>query len=213
MFLNAPPEPFVPEWLQGQPAIGVQVCYVGDLDEGERCLAPLRTAFAPTVDLVGPIPYTVHQQLNDPGTPWGRQVFLKSANLKEMSDDVIDIIVGHVARSTSPMTLVPINAWGGAISRVAEDATAFGHRDSKFTVYIFTMWPDPTERDVHVEWARAFHEALRPHMNGIYVNEMGPEERVHEAYSAATFARLVEVKNAYDPTNFFRMNQNIAPTV
>ncbi len=213
VFLTAPPEPFMPEWLQGQPAIGVQVCYVGDLDEGERCVAPLRAACPPAVDLVGPIPYTVHQQLNDPGTPWGRQVFLKSANLKEMSDEVVDLIIGHVADVTSPMTIVPINAWGGAISRVAEDATAFGHRDSKFTVYIFTMWPDPDERDVHVQWARAFHEALRPHMNGIYVNEMGPEERVREAYEAATYARLVEIKNSYDPTNFFRMNQNIAPTV
>jgi len=203
----------MPEWLQGQPAIVVQVCYVGDLDEGERCVAPLRAACPPAVDLVGPIPYTVHQQLNDPGTPWGRQVFLKSANLKEMSDEVVDLIIGHVAHVTSPMTIVPINAWGGAISRVAEDATAFGHRDSKFTVYIFTMWSDPDERDVHVQWARAFHEALRPHMNGIYVNEMGPEERVREAYEPATYARLVEIKNTYDPTNFFRINQNIAPTV
>ena len=207
-------EPFIPEWLQHQPAVAVQVCYVGDIDEGQRCVAPLRTAFcSPAVDLVGPIPYTVHQQLNDPGTPWGRQVFLKSANIKEMSDDVIDILVDHVAHTTSPLTLVPINAWGGAISRVPNDATAFGHRDSKFTVYIFTMWADPDERDRHIHWARAFHEALRPHMNGIYVNEMGPDERVHEAYSSTTYARLVDVKNTYDPTNFFRMNQNIVPTV
>ena len=212
-FLTAPPEPFIPEWLQHQPAVAVQVCYVGDIDEGQRCVAPLRTALPPAVDLVGPIPYTVHQQLNDPGTPWGRQVFLKSANIKEMSDDVIDILVDRVAHTTSPMTLVPINAWGGAISRVANDATAFGHRDSKFTVYIFTMWADPDERDRHIHWARAFHEALRPHMNGIYVNEMGPDERVHEAYSSTTYARLVDVKNTYDPTNFFRMNQNIVPTV
>ena len=212
-FLDAPPEPFVPEAMHGQPAIAVVVCYVGDLDDGERCVAPLRKSLPPAVDLVGPIPYEAHQQLLDGGTPWGRQVYLKSANLKEMSDVVVDVIVAHVAQATSPMTLVPINAWGGAISRVPNDATAFGHRDSKFTVYIFTIWDDPDERDRHVHWARAFHEALRPHMNGIYVNEMGPEERVHEAYSATTYARLVEVKNAYDPANFFRMNQNIAPTV
>ena len=131
------------------------------------------------------MPYTVHQALNDPGTPWGRQVFLKSANLTELSDPVIEIITRYAAEATSPMTIVPLNAWGGAISRVPDDATAFGHRDTKFTIYIFTMWADPSDSDRHIEWSRAFHNALRPHMNGIYVNEMGPDERIHDAYSAS----------------------------
>ena len=139
-------------------------------------------------------------------------MFLKSANLTELSDTVIDTVVDYASQATSPMTIVPINSWGGAISRVSDDATAFGHRDSKFTIYIFAIWPDPADSDRHIAWARAFHTALRPHMNGIYVNEMGPDEHVHEAYSAATYARLVHVKNTYDPTNFFRLNQNIKPT-
>jgi FAD/FMN-containing dehydrogenase len=210
--LRAPPDPAVPESLQLQPALSVQICYVGDVDTGRRLLAPLTDAFPPVVDLVAPMPYAVHQTLNDPGTPWGQQVFLKSANLKELSDPVVEIIVRYAAEATSPQTLVPINAWGGAISRVAEDATAFGHRDSKFTIYIFAMWSDPTDDDRHIEWSRSFHTALRPYMNGIYVNEMGPDERIHEAYSPSTLARLVQVKNEYDPTNFFRMNQNIKPT-
>ena len=148
-------------------------------------IAPLIEAFPPAADLVAPMPYTVHQQLNDPGTPWGRQVYLKSANLKELSDPVIEIITRYAAEVTSPMTMVPLNAWGGAISRVAEDATAFGHRDTKFTIYIFAMWARSVGRaSRHIEWARAFHDALRPHMNGIYVNEMGPEERIHDAYPA-----------------------------
>ena len=210
-FLTAPPEPFVPVELQGQPAVGVLVCYVGDVATGQRLVDPLRQTFPPAVDLVAPMPYEAHQTLMDATTPWGQQVFLKSANLKELSDAVIDTLVDHASRATSPMSLVPINSWGGAISRVPEDATAFGHRDSKFTVYIFAIWPDPADDDRHVAWARAFHNALRPHMNGIYVNEMGTDERVHEAYSAATYARLVEVKRTYDPTNFFRMNQNIKP--
>jgi len=211
-FVTAPPEPFVPDDLQGRPAVGVLICYVGDIEAGERLVAPLRETFAPAVDLVGPMPYAVHQTLMDATTPWGRQVFLKSANLKELSDDVIATVVDHAAQATSPMTVVPINSWGGAISRVPEDATAFGHRDSKFTIYIFAMWPDPPDADGHIAWARAFHTALRPHMNGIYVNELGTDERVHEAYSPATYARLVEVKNTYDPMNFFQMNQNIKPT-
>jgi FAD/FMN-containing dehydrogenase len=210
--MTAPPEPFIPESLQLQPAVGVQIIYVGDTDAGRALITPLTDAFPPTVDLVAPMPYTVHQQLNDPGTPWGRQVFLKSANLKELSDPVIEIITRCAAEVTSPMTIVPLNSWGGAISRVPDDATAFGHRDTKFTIYIFAMWADPSDGDRHIEWSRAFHNALRPDMNGIYVNEMGPDERIHDAYSAATLARLVAVKNTYDPTNFFRMNQNIQPT-
>ncbi len=212
VLLTAPPEPFVPEALQLQPAVGVQVCYIGDTDVGRAIIAPLTDAFAPAVDLVAPMPYTVHQQLNDGATPWGRQVFLKSANLRELSDPVIEIIVRSFTEVTSPMTIVPLNAWGGAISRVPDDATAFGHRDTKFTIYIFAMWADRSDDDRHIEWSRAFHDALRPHMNGIYVNEMGPDERIHDAYSPTTLARLGAVKHTYDPTNFFRMNQNIRPT-
>jgi FAD/FMN-containing dehydrogenase len=211
-FVTAPPEPFVPDEFQGRPAVGVLVCYVGDIEEGQRLVAPLRDAFAPVVDLVGPMPYAVHQTLMDATTPWGRQVFLKSANLKELSDDVIATVVDHATHATSPMTIVPINSWGGAISRVPEDATAFGHRDSKFTIYIFAMWSGRADGERHIAWARAFHTALRPHMNGIYVNEMGTDERVSEAYSPATYARLVEVKDEFDPMNFFQMNQNIRPT-
>jgi FAD/FMN-containing dehydrogenase len=209
--LDAPPESFVPEELRLQPAVGVQVCYVGDVDEGRRLLTTLTDVFPPSVDMVAPMPYTVHQQLNDPGTPWGRQVYLKSANLRELSDPVIEIITRFVAEKTSPLTMVPINPWGGAISRVADDATAFGHRDTKFTIYIFTMWEDPADSERHIAWSRAFHDELRPYMNGIYVNEMGPDERVHDAYSPATLTRLADVKTTYDPTNFFRMNQNIKP--
>jgi FAD/FMN-containing dehydrogenase len=210
--ITAPPAPFVPDALRLQPAVGVSICYVGDIDTGQRLVAPLREALPPAVDLVGPMPYTVHQRLNDASTPWGRHVFLKSANLTGLSDEVIDIVVRYATQPTSPMTIVPINAWGGAISRVAEDATAFGHRNSAFSIYIFAIWPDPSDHERHVEWARSFHAALRPHMNGIYVNELGQDERVHEAYTPETYARLVAVKNRYDPENLFRMNQNIKPT-
>jgi FAD/FMN-containing dehydrogenase len=211
-FITAPLAPFVPDHLQGRPVVAMVICYVGDIQAGQRLVAPLREAFPPAADLVEPMPYAVHQKLMEAATPWGQQVFLKSANLTALSDEVIDILVRYATRPTSPMTLVPINAWGGAISRVPEDATAFGHRDSRFSVYIFAIWPDASEGDHHIAWARAFHTELRPYMNGIYVNELGQDERVHEAYPPATLARLADVKHQYDPTNFFRMNQNINPT-
>jgi FAD/FMN-containing dehydrogenase len=212
-FITAPPAPFVPESLQLQPAVGMVVCYAGDIDAGQELVGKLREAVPPAVDLVGPMPYAVVQTLLDEAAPWGQQVFLKSANLFDLSNDVVDIIVRFATRPTSPMSIVPIVAWGGAFGRVGDDETALGHRDSKFGIYIFAVWPDPSDSARHVEWARAFHAALRPHMNGSYVNEIGQEGRVQEAYTPHTYARLVEVKNRYDPNNFFRMNQNIEPTV
>ena len=118
-FLTAPPEPLVPDNLQGQPAVGILVCYVGDTATGQRLVAPLREAFPPAVDLVGPMPYEVHQTLMDATTPWGRQVFLKSANLKELSDEVIDTVVDYASRATSPMTLRAdqLLGWCGPSSR------------------------------------------------------------------------------------------------
>jgi FAD/FMN-containing dehydrogenase len=212
-FITAPPAPFVPESLQLQPAVGLVICHAGDIAAGEELVGRLREAMPPAVDLVGPMPYAIVQTLLDEAAPWGTQVFLKSANLLELSDEVVDIIVRFATQPTSPMSVVPINAWGGAVERVAEDATALGHRDTKFGVYIFAVWPDPSDSDRHIAWARAFHEALRPHMNGAYVNEMGQEGRTQEAYPPATYERLVQVKNRYDPTNFFRMNQNIKPRI
>ena len=100
-----------PGELQGQPAVGVLVCYVGDIATGQRLIDPLRQTFPPAVDLGAPIPSEVHQTLMDAATPWGQQVFLKSANLKELSDAVIDTLVDYASRATSPMTLVPINSW------------------------------------------------------------------------------------------------------
>ncbi|HZU14266.1 MAG TPA: FAD-binding oxidoreductase [Chloroflexota bacterium] len=211
--MTAPPAPFVPESLRLQPAVGVIVCYVGDIETGQQLIAPLRAALPPAADLTGPMPYTVLQSLIDDAAPWHQQVFLKAANLTGLSDDVIDTIVQYGTHLTSPLSIVPLNPWGGAISRVPEDATALGHRDTAFSVYIFAVWPDPADSERHMAWARSFHEALRPHMNGTYVNELGQEGRVAEAYPPATYARLVEVKNRYDPTNFFHMNQNIKPTV
>jgi FAD/FMN-containing dehydrogenase len=211
--LTAPPLPFVPESLQLQPAVGVIVCHAGDIGAGQALVGQLREALPPLVDLVQPMPYTVLQTLLDAAAPWHMQVFLKSVNLTELSDEVIDIIVKYGTQPPSPLSIVPINPWGGAISRVPEDATAFGHRDTAHGLYIFAVSADPADTERHIAWARAFHAELRPYANGTYVNELGQEGRVQEAYPPATYARLVEVKNRYDPTNFFRMNQNIAPTV
>jgi FAD/FMN-containing dehydrogenase len=100
------------------------------------------------------------------------------------------------------------------VARVGEHETAFGHRNTPFDVIVFALWTDPREADRHLRWGREFGAAMRPFSQGVYVNEMGAEgeDRVRAAYNPASYERLVALKNRYDPTNFFRLNQNIRPT-
>lgn len=142
---------------------------------------------------------------------------MKSEYLSGFSDDAIDVIATYGASITSPLTIVAVQHMGGAVSRVDEDATAFGHRDAAFALTIQTSWRNPAESEKHIRWTREFWTAIRPFsVGGTYVNFMSAddgEDRVKAAYGAAKYARLVALKNKYDPTNLFRLNQNIKPTV
>jgi hypothetical protein len=211
--LSAPPAPFVPEHLHFQPIVGILVCYVGSLEDGEKAVAPLRAFAQPAVDLIGPVPYTAVQRMLDGSAPWGMQVYLKSAHLTGLSDAAIDTIVQHAGAVTSPLSVIPISPLGGAVGRMGEHDTAFGHRDTAFDIQIFGAWADPMEHDRHVAWVRDFSAALRPFAHGVYVNELGNEgeDRVREAYNPITYERLVAIKTKYDPGNLFRLNQNIKP--
>lgn len=212
-FLTAPPAPFVPTHLHFQPMVGVLVCYAGSIDEGERVVAPLRAFAQPAVDLIGPVPYTAVQQMLDGSAPWGMQVYVKSAHLTGMPDEAVDTIVRHASTVTSPLSVIPISPLGGAVGRVGEHDTAFGHRGTAFDIQILACWTDPAEHERHVAWARDFSTALRPFSRGVYVNELGNEgeDRVREAYNPRTYERLVALKTKYDPENLFRLNQNIKP--
>jgi FAD/FMN-containing dehydrogenase len=151
----------------------------------------------------------------DPSVPFGLQVYLKSAHLAGLGDDVIDALVTHAAGRTSQLTFIGLIPLGAAIGRVGEHETAFGHRDAAYTYVLFSMWTEPAEADRHIQWARDFAAAMQPFSIGVYVNEMGNEgeDRVRAAYNPQTYERLVALKNQYDPTNLFRLNQNIKPTV
>ena len=214
-FLTAPPAPFVPEHLHFQPVVGVLVCYAGSIEDGRRAVEPLRVFAQPAVDLIGPVPYTAVQQMLDAAAPWGLQIYLKSAHLTGLPDAAVEAIVRHASAMTSPLSVIPILALGGAVGRVGENDTAFSHRGTAFDIQIFGAWTDPSEYDRHVAWVRDLWEALRPFSHGVYVNELGTEgeDRVKAAYNPQTYGRLVALKNKYDPTNLFRLNQNIKPTV
>jgi FAD/FMN-containing dehydrogenase len=212
-FISAPPAPFVPQHLHGAPVVAFAICHVGSPEEGQRTIEQIRGFGAPAVDLLGPMPYVAVQQLFDASMPFGRQVYLRSDHVTGLGDAVIDALLAQAAKVTSPLSTAIVWPLGGAVARVGEHATAFGHRDTPFDVIVFSIWTDPQEAERHLQWGRDFGAAMRPFSRGVYVNEMGVEgeERVRAAYNPQSYARLVALKTKYDPTNLFRMNQNIKP--
>lgn len=212
---RAGPAPFLPPEVHGKLVVTLAVCHAGDLNEGERLLRPLRCLGEPLADLIAPIPYTALQSMTDESYPAGLQNYWKSNYLTELTDDGIDTFLEHGARITSPASSAYFEHLGGAISRVGEDETAFGHRDVAFDFVILSLWTDPRESDEHIGWAREFWGAMQPFASeGVYVNNLGAEgeDRVRAAYSPAKYQRLVALKDKYDPDNLFRLNQNIKPT-
>jgi hypothetical protein len=203
----------------GTPVVGVLVCYSGPHDAGERILKPLRSFRPVLMDGVQMMPYTAAQKLIDGFYPKGLQNYWKSSFITEISDEVIDVMVRFCAKRPSPMCHGMIeHQLGGAVSRIGREDTAFGHRDVEFTFMSLGQCADPSEAEACVRWAREFWEAMQPYATGgVYVNYLGQEsdegaERVRAAYGPEKYRRLVALKKSYDPTNLFRLNQNLPPT-
>ena len=211
---KAPAVSFIPEEMQGKPVVSVVSCWCGEIDEGERLLAPLRRFGSPLLDLCAPKPFLEHQAMFDPSFPHGWWYYMRACDVAELSDEVIDLTAEHSSRISSPLTAFPIWQMGGAMARVGEEETAFGGRGAGHSFNITAMTEDANGFDQEREWARGLWSALEPHHTGVYVNflmEEG-EERVRQAYGAARYDRLKALKRRYDPDNFFRLNQNIRPS-
>lgn len=213
---RAPKVPFLPEEIHGKPVIAVVVCYAGGIDEGEEVVRPLKEFGSPLVDLLVPKPYTTHQSMFDPTVPHGWHYYWKSLDIRNVTDAISDELVAHSSRITSPLSYTVMFQVGGAVARVGESDTAYSHRDAGHVVNINAIWTegDPSAQE-HVDWARDFWSALTPLDSlGVYVNFLGDEgqDRVRQAYGEEKYRRLVELKDKYDPTNVFRVNQNIKPS-
>jgi FAD/FMN-containing dehydrogenase len=201
--------------IHGRPVAIVVVCYAGPPREGEVIIRPLRAFGSPLVDAIEVRPYIELQSMFDATVPHGWHYFWKSAELPPLTDGAIDTLAENAAAQTSLLSYCITFQLGGALSRVGEEETAFTQRAAGHNVNINAVWKehDP-EPDRHVEWARRFHAALEPFAcNRVYVNFLGAEgtSRVRKAYGAANYERLVAVKEKWDPGNFLRHNQNIAP--
>jgi FAD/FMN-containing dehydrogenase len=201
----------------GVPLIGLFVVYVGSLSDGEAVVQPLRAFGSPVADLIGPTPYCALQAMFDSAFPAGRRSYWKSGYLPGWEDGAIDTLVEHFTRVPSPFSGVGVEHYGGAVSRVGPGETAFVHRGLPYNLLILAGWDDPTQDEVNIRWTRELWAAMRPFaVDAVYVNTLGDardegEERVRDAYAGATYDRLSSLKRTYDPTNFFRVNQNIKP--
>jgi FAD/FMN-containing dehydrogenase len=215
VFATAPPAPFIPQHLQGTPMIAVAMCYAGPVDQGQSLVKPLRDFAPASVDLLGPIPYTALQGMFDAGAPKGMLSYWKTEYLRNLDDSAIDTLVDHAGKMSVPFAQVHIHHVQGAVSRVNGDSTAFGHRDEPFILNIIGMWMDSAETERNIAWARAFSQAVHPYSTGsVYLNFLGDEGegRIRAAYGEDKYSRLMELKKRYDPSNFFRLNQNIRPS-
>jgi FAD/FMN-containing dehydrogenase len=215
-FITAPSAPFMPRSIHGSLVFAIALCYTGSIKVGEQIVKPLRLFGPPLVDLIGEMPYTALQTMLDVSSPPGLLYYGKADYLNDFSDTMIDTLINYASNILSPLTRVHINHLGGAISSVKTEQTAFGHRDAPYLLNIVSTWDNFMESEKNISWTQEFAMAMKPFSTGgVYVNFLGneDEERIKAAYGDIKYDRLVALKNKYDPTNFFRINQNIKPTV
>ncbi|HEY1370489.1 MAG TPA: FAD-binding oxidoreductase [Gaiellaceae bacterium] len=210
----APPLPFLPPDQVGKPVIGLVLVWSGDLDEGRRAIEPLRRIGSPIASAVGAMPWAAAQTMLDGGAPHGRQYYWRSHRLPNLTDEVVGALLDRL--DTMPTPFSQINGWamGGAVSRVAADATAVGEREVGFDLSIAAGWPPADDDgDRYRAWVREGWEALRPAATGVYANFISDEGAAGlEAAYGTRLARLTALKDRFDPTNFFRLNPNISPS-
>ena len=210
---TAPPAPFLPADVHGKKIVTVVGVYAGSRDEGQKLAAPLRQLGTPITDLLGPMPYAMMQSLLDGLYTPGARNYFKAGYLGGLSDEAIETLVRFHGPSISPSSEIHIHHLGGAVARVPDDATAFGQRGAPYLLNIVARWTDPGTDDAHIAWARDLYAAAEPFSTGgTYVNFLSAgDDRVAAAYGQDKYERLARLKETWDPTNVFRLNQNIRP--
>jgi hypothetical protein len=198
----------------GAPLVGIVPCYSGPPEQGEKLVQRLRKFGPPAVDMMGPMPYVAVQRMFNDAFPAGRYSYWKSSLTPEITDQLIDAVVEHMARVPSPHTAVMLEHYHGAYARTAPAATAYSHRRTTYDVVIIGNWAKPADNERNIAWVRGLFAAVQPQVSrAVYVNFLDTDDgadRVRAAYGD-NYERLVALKRKYDPTNFFRMNQNVKP--
>jgi FAD/FMN-containing dehydrogenase len=208
--LLAPPLPFIPEQAHGTPIVIGMMAYVGPEDEGESVIAPFRALAEPIADMVRPMRYPELYAGPEPEARFGSGANFFADSLEPAGPETI---LEWLPKSTAMLKAVQLRVLGGAAGRVADDATAFAHRDRRLFVNIAAMFADGAEQDAQDAWAADLAAALGRDGSGSYVGFLGEEDEatIRAAYPGATWDRLRELKRRYDPENVFRVNHNIPP--
>jgi FAD/FMN-containing dehydrogenase len=213
-FLTVPPAPPFPEELHLQKMCGVIWCYTGPAEQADAVLAPVRAFGPPALDGLQPMPWPMLQSAFDALYPTGHQWYWRADFVNELSDAAIAEHVKWGAQLPSMQSTMHLYPIDGAVHRVGPTETAFSYRDATWAEVMVGVDPDPANASQITAWTKDYWQAVHPHSaGGAYVNFMMDEgqERVQATYRD-NYARLVDVKNRYDPTNLFRVNQNIRPT-
>jgi FAD/FMN-containing dehydrogenase len=210
--ITAPPAPFVPQEWQGKRVIAIAGQFAGDLEEAERLLKPLR-GLKPIVDLFQPMPYLAVQGLLDPGNPYGARAYWRAYNVGGLDESAIDLFIERATTIPSPLTAFIILAMGGAVARVGENDTALSGRNEPFNVHLNAIWEADADDEANIAWVRetttAFEPYTTPGMALNFTTEISGAD-IEDSYGDK-LQRLRKLKSTYDPTNLFRLNQNIPP--
>jgi hypothetical protein len=195
--------------------VGLLGGHCGSLSEGEAALRPLKQFGTPIMDAMGPIPYCALNTLIDGAFPKAALSYWKASFLTDLSDEAIAVLVDRFNACPSPMSMIVVEHFHGAASRVPVEQTACAMRLSGFNVAIISQWLDPAESDRNIAWARETYTALTPHLGSVrYANYLAVDESGDAAIAAAygpNYARLQTLKTKYDPDNFFKFNVNVQP--
>ena len=212
-FMNVPPVPLFPENLHNRKVCAVIWCSTAAPERVEKATQTMRCIGKPLLDGVGPMPFPVIQSIFDPLLPAGLQMYWRADFHKELSDSSIPVhekYAEEIPAGLSQAHLYPIN---GAVHRVSNSGTAFSYRDCLLAGVIVGIDPDPKNKETITNWTKEYFDALHPFSaGGAYVNFMMEEgqERVKASFGG-NYDRLAAIKKKFDPTNFFRVNQNIRP--
>src|SRR5215471_4478151 len=215
-FSTIPDDPEYPEEARGRRVLALAAFYDGSADEGEAVTSPLRSFGTPLLDLSARMPYRAIQSLHDPLFPKGRdRSYFRSLYLPTLDERAIGDIVSGLADRPSEMTFSSVWYFGDVVRRVAADATAFGDRSQPWLFSIDAIWSKREEDAANIAWVRKLWSTMRPYSNGrLYLNFLSANDDpnvMRDAVGRETYARLTRIKAKYDPTNFFRLHQNIAP--
>jgi len=211
---KAPPLPFLPAEVHGKEILVIAVCAIGDKQKAEKAIAPLRALGKPIADVIGPAPFVGWQTAFDSLLAPGARNYWKSHDFKKLDDGFIQVLLDAIGRLPTSECEIFIGHLGGAVNRVPADATAYPHRDVDFIMNVHTRWSDPAQDQACIAWARQLFDVSAPFATGgVYVNFMPEDEtqRVQKGAYGPNYERLAKLKRKYDPTNLFRMNQNIHP--